>query len=273
MQKAEYRYVDYDRGQNVMRCQETSRIWMSLVGLVMLSGCSIPFVSEQELAIESDKQFEQMRSQMVISTDANLRSYVFCVADSIIRELEEPYASMDWDIEVFDDEAINAFAMPGGKIGVFTGILAVAENQDQLGAVLGHEVAHVTQHHSVERTNQAMTTQAGATAAGAVLGGGYAGDAVQLGAQLALTLPYGRGQESEADVVGLVYSSNAGYDPRESVKLWKNMAKASDGAPPEFLSTHPSSDTRIDDLIEELPGSLVRYNQARADGKIPRCGD
>ncbi|TDJ46358.1 MAG: M48 family peptidase [Gammaproteobacteria bacterium] len=256
-----------------MQIKQASRVWISLALAVMLSACTIPFVSEQELAIESEKQFTQMRNQMVISTDANVRSYVFCVADAIIRELEEPYASMDWDIEVFDNEAVNAFAMPGGKIGVFTGILAVAENQDQLGAVLGHEVAHVTQHHSVDRTNQALTTQVGTTAAGAVLGGGYAGDLVQLGAQLGLTLPYGRGQESEADVVGLVYSSNAGFDPRESVQLWKNMAKASDGAPPEFLSTHPSSDTRIDDLIKELPGSLVSYNQAKADGKLPQCGD
>jgi predicted Zn-dependent protease len=246
---------------------------MSLAVLVILSGCTIPFVSEQELAIESDKQFEQMRNQMVVSTDANVRSYVFCVADAIIRELEEPYSSMDWDIEVFDDEAVNAFAMPGGKIGVFTGILKVAKTQDQLGAVLGHEVAHVTQHHSVERTNQALTTQVGVSAAGAVAGGGYAGDLAQLGGQLFLTLPYGRGQESEADVVGLVYSSGAGFDPRASVTLWKNMAKASEGAPPEFLSTHPSSDTRIDDLIKELPGSLVIYNEAKADGKEPRCGD
>jgi len=239
--------------------------------LVALVGCSIPFVSEREVEIESSAEFEKMRTSMVISNDVAVRSYIYCVADAIIAQLEEPYASMSWDIEVFDEDAVNAFAMTGGKIGVFTGILKVAENQDQLGAVIGHEVAHVTQQHAVERVNQAMTTSIGAQAAGAVIGGGYAGDAVQMAAQVALTLPYGRGQESEADTVGLVYSANAGFDPRESVKLWKNMAKENSGAPPEFLSTHPSSDTRIQDLIEELPGALVDYNNAKAAGRVPNC--
>lgn len=250
-----------------------NRVFGLAVGLLLtvLVGCSIPFVSEREIEIQSDAEFQKMRNSMNVSNDVNVRSYVFCIADAIIAELEEPYRSMDWEVEIFDDEAVNAFAMTGGKIGVFTGILKVAENPDQLGAVIGHEVAHVTQRHSVERVNQAMTTQIGAQAAGAVLGGGYAGNAVQVAAQLGLTLPYGRGQESEADTVGLVYSANAGFDPRESVKLWKNMDKANDGAPPEFMSTHPSSDTRIEDLIGELPGALVNYNNAKAAGKVPDC--
>lgn len=239
--------------------------------LATTAGCAVPFTSEREIEIESDAEFQKMRNTMAISNDVAVRSYVFCVADAIIAELEEPYRSMDWDIEIFDDDAINAFAMTGGSIGVFTGILKVAENQDQLGAVIGHEVAHVTQRHAVERVNQAMTTQVSAAAAGAVLGGGYAGDAVQMAAQVALTLPYGRGQESEADTVGLVYSANAGFDPRESVKLWKNMATENKGAPPEFLSTHPSSDTRISDLIGELPGALTNYNNAKSSGKVPAC--
>ena len=95
--------------------------------LAMSVGCSIPFVSEREVEIESDAEFQKMRNTMAISNDVDVRSYVFCVADAIIAELEEPYRSMDWDIEIFDDEAINAFAMTGGKIGVFTGILKVAE--------------------------------------------------------------------------------------------------------------------------------------------------
>lgn len=239
--------------------------------LAVTVGCSVPFVSEREVEIESEAEFQKMRNTMAVSNDVDVRSYVFCVSDAIIAELEEPYRSMDWEIEIFDDEAVNAFAMTGGKIGVFTGILKVAENQDQLGAVIGHEVAHVTQRHAVERVNQAMTTQVGAAAAGAVLGGGYAGDAVAMAAQVALTLPYGRGQESEADTVGLVYSANAGFDPRESVKLWKNMASENKGAPPEFLSTHPSSDTRISDLIGELPGALANYNNAKSTGKVPSC--
>jgi len=238
---------------------------------IFLAGCALPLVSEREISIQADDQFDQMREEMSISTDVYVRSYVSCVADSIIATLEPPYSDLDWDVEVFDDDLVNAFAMPGGKIGVFTGILKVAKNQDQLGAVLGHEVAHVTEQHSVERANQALTTQFGAVAASAVLGGGVAGDVVQMGAQLGILLPYGRRQESEADVVGLDYMADAGFDPRASVQLWKNMAENNKGAPPEFLSTHPSSDSRIQDLVKRLPASLVRYNEAKAAGKEPGC--
>jgi predicted Zn-dependent protease len=239
-----------------------------------LAACSIPFKGEREVAMESEGEFQKMRNSMAVSGDVAIRSYVYCIADAIIAELDEPYRSLDWDIEIFDNEAVNAFAMPGGKIGVFTGILKVAENQDQLGAVIGHEVAHVTEQHAVERYNQAMTTQIGAETVGIfgsiALGGDVRG-ITQMAAQVALTLPYGRGQESEADTVGLVYSADAGFDPRASVTLWKNMAKANEGAPPEFLSTHPSSDTRIQDLIAELPEALNKYNNALDAGKKPNC--
>ena len=210
--------------------------------LIFLAGCSLPLVSEREVAIEAEDQFAEMRIQMSVSNDVEVRQYIYCVANAILDTLEPPYSDLDWDIEVFDDEKINAFAMPGGKIGVFTGILAVAENQDQLGAVLGHEIAHVTEQHSVERANRTLTTQGYAAAVSAVLGGGATGDLVQMSAQLGLLLPYGRGQESEADIVGLDYMADAGFDPRASVQLWKNMAEKNKGAPPEFLSTHPSSD-------------------------------
>lgn len=247
-------------------------LFVGILLLLAVVGCSSEiFVSEREIEIESEKEFDKMRQSMAISNDVKVRGYVYCVSDAIIAELEEPYASMDWEIEIFDEDAINAFAMTGGKIGVFTGILKVAEDQDQLGAVIGHEVAHVTQRHAVERVNQAMSTQTAAAIGGAVLGGGVAGQGVQMAAQVALTLPYGRKQESEADTVGLVYSANAGFDPRASVQLWKNMAESNKGAPPEFLSTHPSSDTRIEDLIGELPGALVNYNNAKSSGKVPNC--
>lgn len=236
---------------------------------LVLFGCSLGLVSEREVTIEAEGQFEEMRAEMPISNDVNVRSYVVCVAEAIIATLEPPYSHLDWDIEIFDDDMINAFAMPGGKIGVFTGILKAAKNQDQLGAVLGHEVAHVTERHSVERANRTMTTQIGAVAADIALG---SGDIVQTGAQLGILLPYGRGQESEADTVGLDYMADAGFDPRASVQLWKNMAEENKGAPPEFLSTHPSSDSRIADLVRQLPASLERYNGAKEAGKNPQCG-
>ena len=242
------------------------------MGAILLGGCALPLVTETEIESESAAQFQKMRTTMPVSSDAATRSYVNCVAYAIVNELEEPYASKLWELELFEQDEINAFAMPGGKIGVFTGILKVAGNQDQLAAVLGHEVAHVTQKHSLERVNREMTTQIGVVGATAAIGGGQATyDLVAMGAQIGLSLPYGRGQESEADVVGLMYMADAGFNPVESIKLWKNMKEQSELAPPEWFSTHPSSDHRIDDLVRKLPEALDRYNAARAAGKNPRC--
>jgi predicted Zn-dependent protease len=239
--------------------------------VAFLAGCSLPLVSEREIEIQSEQAYDDMRSNIMVSTDYRLINYVVCVSDAVIEEIDEPYRSMNWDITVFDDEQVNAFAMAGGNIGVYTGLLEVTQNQDQLAAVLGHEVAHVTQRHTYERINRDATTQIGAAAAGAALGGGNVGYAVQQVAQLGITLPFSRGEESEADTVGLVYMAAAGFDPRQSIKLWKEMGKASSGAPPEFMSTHPSSGSRIDDLIEQLPEALAKYNEAKSAGKNPNC--
>ena len=130
-------------------------------------------------------------------------------------------------------------------------------------------VLHVDHAH---RAAPSRPPQGAVVGASAVLGGGRATyDLVRMGAQVGLSLPYGRGQESEADVVGLEYMAAAGFDPRQSVKLWKNMDEQNKSAPPEFFSTHPSSDTRIEDLIAQLPTALVNFNAAKADGKRPQC--
>lgn len=240
--------------------------------LTLLSGCALPLASESELETESDKEFEKMRAQLAVSSDAQTRAYINCVSAAIIKELERPYVDKDWDVEVFDAEDVNAFAMPGGHIGVYTGILNVAENQDQLATVIGHEVAHVTRQHALTRVNREMTTQAGVIAGSAVLGGGQAtGQLLSMGAKLGLSLPYGRAQESDADVVGLKYMAAAGFNPQQSIQLWKNMAKKSKLGPAPFLSTHPSGDTRIQDLIAQLPSALKLYNEAQAAGKKPVC--
>lgn len=247
---------------------------VSLIAVLaaVLTGCALPLASESELETESDKQFEKMRAELVVSNDAQTRGYITCVSTAIIRELERPYSDKDWDVEVFESEDINAFAMPGGHIGVYTGILKVAENQEQLANVIGHEVAHVTRQHALSRVNREMTTQVGVIAGSAVLGGGQAtGQLLSMGAQLGLSLPYGRAQESDADVVGLKYMAAAGFNPQQSIQLWKNMAKKSKLGPAPFLSTHPSGDTRIQDLIEQLPSALKLYNEAQAAGKKPVC--
>ncbi len=254
---------------------KTTRRLAYVAAAALVAGC-VNLLSETEVEIEAERSFQQMRTQIPVSRDASTKAYVTCVARSIIDELGEPYGSRIWEVELFDHEAANAFAMPGQKIGVFTGILKVANTPDMLAAVLGHEVAHVTEKHAIDRANRAMQTQMGVAIAAGAVGGSYATQQTTaallgIGAQLGLALPFGRSQESEADTVGLDFMAAAGFDPRASIELWKNMQKDEKDAPPEFLSTHPSSKTRISDLVAQLPAALVKYNTAREAGKRPRC--
>lgn len=236
------------------------------------AGCSLPLGSESEMNSQGDAEFQKLRAKTPVSTDARQRAYVTCVANAIIRELPAPYSDQDWDIEVFDSEEINAFALPGGNIGVFAGIFTVAENQDELATVIGHEVAHVTEQHSLERYNREATTQIGVVGAAVATGTGQAGaDLFGMAAQLGLSLPFSRADEAEADTVGLKYMAAAGFDPRQSVPLWQNMQKKNKLGPPQFLSTHPSPDNRIDELVAQFPEALKLYNEAQAAGKKPRC--
>ncbi|MDG1463101.1 MAG: M48 family metallopeptidase [Gammaproteobacteria bacterium] len=244
-----------------------------MITVFVMSAC----VSRGDVESMSAAEFSKMRSTIPISNNATQRAYVNCVVRDIVSTLPEPYKSMNWDVELFENNAANAFAMAGGKIGVFTGIFNVAKTQDQFASVIGHEIAHVTEDHTVDRINRAQVT-GGAVSVSSILLGDQLGIGTQNAqvlidgaAQLGMTLPFGRKQESEADLVGLDYMASAGFDPRASIQLWKNMASTTNGAPPEFLSTHPSSDTRIGDLVGEMPEALPLYNQALATGKTPRC--
>lgn len=233
---------------------------------------SVGCATSAQLEASSQQQFAKMREELKISDSASDKAYVQCIADALIEQLDEPYASYAWDVELFDEEEINAFAMPGGKIGVYTGLFKTAQTPDQLAAVMGHEVAHVTRGHSLKRANSAQAANLG------ILVGAMASEAVRnnagllvLGAQLGLLLPYGRYQESEADIVGLDYMARAGFDPSASVQLWRNMAEANPSSMPEFLSTHPSSETRIEDLQAEIQRVQPAFQQARASGLRPAC--
>jgi predicted Zn-dependent protease len=226
-------------------------------------------VSESSLRVEANQQFQQMRRQIPVSRNPAERAYIFCVAQSVLRVVEEPYASQAWEIEVFDMPDANAFAMPGGKIGVYSGLLDVARDQDQLAAVIGHEVAHVTREHQVQQVNRGMVTQGAAAVVGASVG---MQQTARMAAELGLTLPFSRKHESEADDVGLLYMADAGFDPRASVTLWKNMEEKSGGArPPLFLSTHPAPEDRMSDLISLMSDALERYNAALDRGIRPVC--
>lgn len=235
--------------------------------------------SDDELAAEAARQFAEMRASIPLETDRATIDYVHCVATAIVEVLDPEYRSLEWDLAVFDHEAVNAFAMPGGKIGVMTGILAAADNQHRLAAVLGHEVAHVTARHSNERASRSPISNVGVRVAAVLLGGGHSGatytayEALNAGAALGIMLPFSRSQESEADVIGLEFMARAGFDPRESVPLWQNMAAANDeeAEPAEFLSTHPSNEKRIDSLVSQFGKTLALYNEAKANGHNPEC--
>jgi predicted Zn-dependent protease len=238
----------------------------------------IIYRSDSELAAESARDFAEMRASIPLETDRATIEYVHCVAEAIVDVLEPEYRQLEWDMAIFDSQAVNAFAMPGGKIGVMVGILEAADNQHRLAAVLGHEVAHVTARHSNERASRSPVSNVGVQVAAILLGGGHSGatytayEALNAGAALGIMLPFNRGQESEADIIGLEYMARAGFDPRESVALWVNMSGDDEGSKAaEFMSTHPSSESRIEALISEWPTVLPLYNEAQAAGRNPNC--
>lgn len=223
------------------------------------------------------QSFQQLKQQTPVDRDPAKNRYVRCIVDPLIRAAGSKLDTQNWEVVVFQDETANAFALPGGKIGVHTGIFKVAKNDAQLAAVLGHEVGHVIAHHSNERVSQNMIAQLGLSVAD-MLSGNMTGQQKQLlmgglglGAQYGVLLPYSRSHESEADIIGLDLMSRAGFDPNQSVALWQNMKAASKGAPPEWMSTHPADETRIANLQARVPESLPKFNAARQSGNAPHC--
>ncbi|WP_372861869.1 M48 family metallopeptidase [Spongiibacter sp.] len=219
--------------------------------------------------------FDDMKQKMTVNRDGKINAYVSCVADAITTRLPAEWRG-SWEVVVFDDKSANAFALPGKKIGVHTGIFAVATTADQLATVLGHEVAHVLALHSAERMSLQSVTGTGTQLLAVLLGDSPQKATVMgmlgLGAQYGLVLPYGRAQESEADVLGVDLMARSGFNPAASIELWKNMSAAAEAQPPEFMSTHPSHETRINDLKRQQKNAAPLYQQARAQGIRPNCG-
>ncbi len=236
-------------------------------------------VSQEQLNQLGEQAFAEAKAKNRQSTNTSQNAYVRCVVSAVTRELPANWQA-NWETAVFVDESPNAFALPGGKVGVHTGIFTVARNQDQLAAVIAHEVGHVVSRHHDERITRQMGAQAGLGILGALVGSQYgqgAADATsQLGGaavQAGFLLPNSRTQEIEADVVGQRLMAQAGFDPAQAVNLWQNMISASGGSrPPQWLSTHPDPQSRIQEL-QQRAGSLAPvYQQARASGRAPRCG-
>ncbi|MBC7938795.1 MAG: M48 family metallopeptidase [Chitinophagaceae bacterium] len=173
-----------------------------------------------------------------------------------------------WEVNLLGSEQVNAFCMPGGKIAFYSGILSKLQLSDhEVATIMGHEVAHALREHARERMGKTAATRVGAGVLSALLGLGSAGDTLlNMGGQL-LTLRFSREDETEADLVGMDLAARAGYDPRAGVTLWQKMMSASQGAPPEFLSTHPAGDSRIREIQAKLPKVQPLYDRA---SKPPR---
>ena len=274
-----------------MKNSVTSKLLPSMVLAAVLgglvSGCQVTksptgrtqalMYSSSEMAKLGGQSFEQIKQQETTVSDQRINRYVGCVADAITTKLDNP-EQIRWEVVVFDSEQVNAFALPGGHIGVYTGLLNVAETPDQLAAVIGHEVGHVLANHSNERLSRSQLTGLGMSIANSAFD--LAGvdnkelwmQGLGLGAQFGIALPFGRKQESESDRIGLDLMAKAGFDPKASVALWQNMAAAGGNKQPfEFLSTHPSHDTRKQDLQHNMTQAEITYNQARSQGAKPNC--
>ncbi|BAW80674.1 peptidase M48 Ste24p [Candidatus Nitrosoglobus terrae] len=261
-------------------------ILANLTGLFLVIGCTVSPTGRHQLALFPTKQMAEMgntsyakiKQETPISEDQGVNQYVQCIVNALTAVIPAPPSGDQWQVTVFQqDQTVNAFALPGGNIGVYTGILKVAKNADQLAAVIGHELGHVIAQHGNARLSTQYATQTGLELIQVLTRG--AGGAAEnqlmallgVGAQVGITLPFSRADESEADLLGLRYMAEAGFDPSQSIVLWQNMTQVEHSAPSEFLSTHPSNQNRIKNLERHLPEAMELYQQALTKGKRLKC--
>ena len=256
------------------------RMILPLLIVIFLAACAtsptgrsqLVFMPDSELDSMGLQAFEDLKKEKAISRNVQENEFVRCITAAITREV-----GGNWEVTVFEDKALNAFALPGNKIGVHTGLIDLVDNQHQLASVIGHEIGHVLARHSNERMSQKLGAQMGISLIAAVAApqtplGQTALGLLGVGTQYGLIMPFSRLHESEADTIGIELMAKAGFNPAESITLWQKMAQASQGGqPPEFLSTHPSHETRIDDLREHLTKARSLMQQAHAAGKKPNC--
>jgi predicted Zn-dependent protease len=251
----------------------TRILGIAIVPALLLAACTkAPYTQRSQLMLISPGEenqlgaqaFQQVLSKEKVLRDPVLQAMLDRIGWRIANAANRP--DFQWQFVVIDNpKTANAFALPGGKVAVYTGMFPVARTEGGLAAVMAHEVAHVLARHGGERLSHGLLAQMGAVAVQAGMAGSNPGvvqgvmAAYGLGANVGVLLPYGRLQESEADRIGLVLMAQAGYDPREAVQLWQRMAQQDRQAPPEFLSTHPSPATRIQDLQRLMPNALTYY--------------
>lgn len=266
----------------VMR--KTMKRWMGAwVALMLLAGCSsvpltgrkqVLLVSDQEVLSSSLTQYNDYIKTATKSSNAKQSAMVTRVGQKIaaateqyLRQngLESEVKNFAWEFNLVKDQQLNAFCMPGGKIVVYEGLLGIVSSDDELAVVVGHEVAHAVAKHSNERMSQQLMAQYGA----AILGQAVSNrsTAVQqlatsvygIGAQYGVMLPFSRKHESEADYMGLVFMTMAGYNPDVAVGFWQKMSAGGSGSVPQFMSTHPSDATRIAEIKKWLPEIKAKY--------------
>ncbi|WP_174482355.1 M48 family metallopeptidase [methanotrophic endosymbiont of Bathymodiolus puteoserpentis (Logatchev)] len=256
------------------------KITLLIYILPLLTACATSPLGRSQLILMPDDEintmgvqaFTQIKEKQPTSKNKTANDFVNCVANALLKEV-----GGDWELVVFEDKTANAFALPGNKIGVHTGLIDLVDNADQLAAVIGHEIGHVLAHHGNERMSQEMAVQQSLSITQAIFAptstlGQTAMSALGLGAQYGVVLPFSRLHESEADIIGLNLMAQAGFNPQESINLWVKMGQASAGQnPPEFMSTHPTSSTRIKDLKKNMPQALQTQKAAIAAGKRPQC--
>ena len=237
----------------------------------------LKIVSEAKLNAQAAQIYEKIKEKEKMSNDKKTLNEIKDIGkrmENSISEyfyragIEDPTINFEWEYILIDRKKVrNAWCMPGGKIAVYTGILEATKNTDGLAAVMGHEIAHAVAKHSVERASRAALVNTGTQLIDIFSGGKLSQvnrttgiNTVGLITQLGLLNPFNRKQESEADYLGMIFSSLSGYDIRETVKIWERMKELNKGKePPEFMSTHPSSDNRIKDLNEKMGGVILDY--------------
>ena len=270
---------------NINRRKFLGLFGCSCCSLILPSCSTVPITERRQLSIipeetinrQAADAYEKFRTKTKLITKGSQLNNIKKIGRKMENSVsafftkqgkKDPTENFGWDyILVDNDKIINAWCMPGGKIAVYTGLLKITKNIDALSIVMGHEIAHAVARHSVERMSHAMTINLGTTVADIFLGGAINRTRNTVGQNTGLDIfnlgimnPFGRKQETEADYLGLIFSSLSGFDIRESVKLWERMAKKNKGKePPVFLSTHPSSKKRIENLNNWINEVIVEY--------------
>lgn len=252
-----------------------SAVLATLLIMIFASCATVPVTNRSQIMIFDEGSINQMGleasqeiiDQSKIETGTKRAARVETIGKRIAAVADRP--DFQWEFHTIEENQLNAFCLPGGKVFVYTGMLdLVGDDDNELAAVMGHEIAHAIARHSGERASQTALANAGSSLVGytasLLLGsdvGGLAESASSAVSQLGLLLPFNRKQESEADHIGIILAAKAGYDPRAAVSLWQKMNKASEGKEgPAFLSTHPLSNQRIADLERLMPEALQHYN-------------